>query len=111
MENTKCPVCGQTGSVEVRPKSFSCSSDGCEFVLWKDGLRRFGQDEITEDQAAALINGEQIQLKNLTSKSGNKFDCRGELDKWTGDDGQTRYSVKLIFSEKKATTTEEDLPL
>ncbi len=98
----KCPNCGMNDSIEIRPKSFSCTSEGCGFALWKNSLEKLGKAELSDTEATALIAGEKIELKGLTSKAGKKFDCRGELEKWISDDqSKIRWSVKLLFESVK----------
>lgn len=104
----KCPNCGLEGTIEVRPKSYSCTSEGCGFSLWKNALEKLGKSELSDAEATALINGEQIDLKGLTSKAGKKFNCKGELEKWISDDqSKIRWSVKLLFESVKLAPTVE----
>lgn len=78
----KCPKCGK--GVLKRGNVYSCSSNrserhadgtyqqvaGCGFKLFGFCDKRF-----TERQAAALLSGKAVQLKNVTSKAGKTFDC------------------------------------
>ncbi|WP_333798550.1 hypothetical protein [Trichlorobacter lovleyi] len=100
----KCPGCGTENSIEIRPRSYTCTADGCNFVLWIDSLNKLGKSEITETEAQKLIAGEQIELKKLTGKNGKKFDCRGELEQ-RDYNGKTGWSVKLIFEQRKLAET------
>lgn len=101
----KCPCCKE-GFIETREKNFFCehyTPDGepqeCNFILWRTDLQKFGRGPLTEDEAIRLIRGERIPLKKLTSKSGKKFDCEGELSELDCSDGKKRWQVKFIFPE------------
>ena len=78
----KCPKCGM--DVFKRGSVYSCSSNrderladgtfrqvaGCGFKLFGFCDKRF-----TERQAASLLSGKAVALKNVTSKAGKTFDC------------------------------------
>lgn len=103
----KCPCCKE-GKIEVREKNFFCehyvpdgSEDECSFLLWRTDLEKFGRGPLTEDEAVKLIKGERIQLKNLKSKAGKKFDCQGELAELDCTDGKRRWQVKFIYPERR----------
>ncbi len=103
----KCPCCKE-GAIEVREKNFFCENyvpDGdpgdCNFILWRTDLEKFGRAPLTEDEAIKLIKGEQIQLKNLKSKAGKKFDCKGELKEIDCSDRKKRWGVAFIFPERR----------
>lgn len=110
----KCPCCKE-GAIEIRDKNFFCENyvpDGeaeeCNFILWRTDLEKFGRGPLTEDEAVRLIKGEQIQLKNLKSKAGKKFDCKGELAELDCEDGKKRWKVKFVFEEEKRRVLGED---
>jgi len=103
----KCPCCKE-GSIEVREKNFFCENyvpDGepseCNCSVWRSDLGRFGRGPLSEDEAIKLIKGERIQLKNLKSKAGKKFDCEGELAELDCADGKKRWQVKFIYPERR----------
>ena len=91
-----CPRCG--GRVLDTPKSFSCETDDCGFVLWKNS-RFFSakRKQLTKQVAAALLKEGRIKLKGCYSeKHGTTYDTTVVLE----DDGnQVRY--KMLFGSEK----------
>lgn len=95
-----CPVCG--GSVVSRGRAWSCSSNveerdengsfrlvsGCGFKILP-----FCGKELSEKQAAALIEGKRVAMKGCVSKSGSKFDCKLALD-------PRSHTVKPLFDQR-----------
>ena len=100
MSENKAIKCRCGAILEQRPRSYTCSS--CGLILWRDVLKNFGKEKISESEIKKLCAGKQIELKGLVGKSGKPFDCRGELDEWTGRDGKKWNSIKLIFPERPA---------
>lgn len=104
----KCPCCKE-GSIEIRDKNFFCENyagpDGdpeeCNFILWRTDLEKFGRGPLAEEEAIKLIKGEQILLKNLKSKAGKKFDCKGELAEMDCADGKKRWQVRFVREERR----------
>lgn len=101
----KCPAC-KDGDVEIRDKNFFCEhyvKDGefeeCNFILWRGDLEKFGRSKLSEVEAIKLIRGEKIQLNNLTSKAGKKFDCEGILAEIDTEKGTRKWGVKFVFKE------------
>ena len=91
-----CPRCG--GRVLDTPKAFSCETDDCGFVLWKNS-RFFSakRKQLTKQVAAALLKEGRIKLKGCYSeKHGTTYDTTVVLE----DDGnQVRY--KMLFGSEK----------
>lgn len=104
----KCPCCKE-GEIEITEKSFFCEHyhgpdgdpDSCNFILWRSDLEKFGRSKLSEEEAVKLIKRERIQLKNLKTKAGKKFDCEGELQEADCSDGKRRWQVKFIFPERR----------
>ena len=70
----KCPLCGS--EVVERPKSYSCTNQGCGFVLWKKFLNK----AVSKSTAKKLLEGKKVYLKGLKGKSGKPFDAFLSLD-------------------------------
>lgn len=98
----KCPKCGKdvvkTGTI------YACSSirnEKQEDGTWKEvagcGFKLFGfcTKKFTEKQAASLLDGKAVSLRDCKSKAGKTFDCTVVLQK----DG----SVEPIFTPRKPT--------
>ncbi len=103
----KCPCCKE-GVIEIREKSFFCvnyTPNGdpteCNFILWRSDLEKFGRSKLTEEEAIKLIKGDQIELKNLKSKAGKKFDCKGELAELDCSDNKKRWQVRFVFEDRR----------
>lgn len=70
----KCPKCG--GKVVERGKGFSCSAEGCKFMLWKTNkfLDSMGK-KLTAPAVKELLSKGRVGLKGCKSLKGTKYDC------------------------------------
>lgn len=72
----KCPLCAH--QVIEGDKGFGCSNwkSGCKFVIWKnDKYLASMQKRPTKTMVKQLLKDGSVQVKGLTSKTGNKFDA------------------------------------
>jgi len=84
-----CPVCG--GDVVETPLSFGCSrwSEGCEFAIFKNSLKRFGGKMLDKRKAGELlkngvtqarIRGFDGSYRSVRVSLDNEFGCRVEFE-------------------------------
>lgn len=96
-----CPRC-QSPVVE-HGKSFSCTNDDCQFVLWKDNL--FFADKhkkIDRKIAATLLKDGRVKVEGLHSKkTGRTYDALVVLH----DTGGKYVNFKLEFVQEKSGAT------
>lgn len=73
----RCPKCG--GDVTETPKAFSCSTDGCDVVIWKTS---FTGATYSQSDAETLLSGGTVKKTN-TWKSGktSENDMKYDVDK------------------------------
>ena len=70
----KCPLCG--GDVYATPRGWSCSADGCSFILWKTVGSKDHPKALSDAQAKKLLTAKKTDLiKGFISKSGKPFDA------------------------------------
>lgn len=83
-----CPRCGRP--VTENARGFGCvgykdEDNPCKFFLSKSPpILANSHKSLSASQAEKLLNGEQITIKNLTSKAGKKYDANFIMK----DDGQ-----------------------
>jgi Topoisomerase IA len=70
----KCPLCG--GDVYAKPKGWSCSADGCNFIIWKTVGSKDHPKVLSDAQAKKLLTAKKTDLiKGFIGKSGKPFDA------------------------------------
>lgn len=93
-----CPFCG--GNVVEGAKGFGCSNwrppMSCKFVIWKNYGGMLENVTITEAMAKKLLDGKQVKMKKLKSKTGELFDAEMKLEA----DASAERPVRLVFGEK-----------
>lgn len=88
-----CPVCGK--KVLSYPKSYSCESKECNFVIWKNICGK----SLSSAQAVKLLTkGKTDTLKGLKSKSGKSFDAAIKLN----SDFKTEFVFSSSSKSKKS---------
>ena len=92
-----CPRCG--GNIVEGEKNFYCSNwkdKNCKFAIWKKSKSPlFAKTTFTATRVARLLEGKQVEMKNLVSKSGKTFSAKIVMK----DDPNSNYgpSFDLIF--------------
>lgn len=85
----KCPRCKQK-SLQLYPKVAKCSSDDCDFILFRTVCKK----QLSDKEVLTLVKtGKSPLLKNLKSKAGKNFDAYLVLQ----DDSKTTFE----FPQKK----------
>lgn len=61
LPDVSCPLCGK--AVQENPKAFGCSAwrSGCQFTLWKDGLKRGGGPGLTAAIVLRLLSEGRVK--------------------------------------------------
>ena len=88
-----CPLCGSP--LQTASWGYSCSAyktTGCRF-----SIGTVAKKKLSEAQVKALLSGEHVMVKGMTSKSGNKFNA--EL--YLGQAGDDKGKVLFDFSKSK----------
>lgn len=71
-----CPKCGQ--QIVENSKAYGCSGwkEGCNFTIWKNDrfLSSMGKKP-TKEMVKTLLKDGKVEVKDLVSKKGNKFDA------------------------------------
>lgn len=81
-----CPVC-KNNSVKIYPKVAKCTSEGCEFRVFREVCGKM----LTDKEVRSLITqGHTSTLKGLVSKAGKKFNAVLILK----EDGSTSFEFK-----------------
>ena len=81
-----CPVC-KNNSVKIYPKVAKCTSEGCEFRVFREVCGKM----LTDKEVRSLITqGHTPTLKGLVSKAGKKFNAVLILK----EDGSTSFEFK-----------------
>ena len=81
-----CPVC-KNNSVKIYPKVAKCTSEGCEFRVFREVCGKL----LTDKEVRSLITqGHTTTLKGLVSKAGKKFNAVLILK----EDGSTSFEFK-----------------
>lgn len=81
-----CPVC-KNNSVKIYPKVAKCTSEGCEFRVFREVCGKM----LTDKEVRSLITqGHTTTLKGLVSKAGKKFNAVLILK----EDGSTSFEFK-----------------
>lgn len=81
-----CPVC-KNNSVKIYPKVAKCTSEGCEFRIFREVCGKM----LTDKEVRSLITqGHTSTLKGLVSKAGKKFNAVLILK----EDGSTSFEFK-----------------
>jgi len=76
----KCPKCG--GEMLESDRSYSCSNwaNGCPTTIWKVAFHH----EITREDAAKMLRGEDLGPLELVNKEGNRYTGILYLDRKVG---------------------------
>ena len=88
-----CPLCGSP--LQTASWGYSCSAyktTGCRF-----SIGTVAKKKLSEAQVKALLSGEHVMVKGMTSKSGNKFNAELYLGQAGGDKGKVLFD----FSKNK----------
>lgn len=80
-----CPVCGK--KVLSYPKSYSCESKECNFVIWKNIC---GKNLSSAQAVKLLAKGKTDTIKGFKSKSGKSFDAAIKLN--------SDFKTEFVFS-------------
>ena len=89
----KCPHCG--APVVERPKSWTCTNDGCRFAIWKENsyFTKIGK-KLTGQMVEKLLRDGRIRLKDCRSrKTGKSYNA--ELLLGTEEDGRAAFSMEF----------------
>lgn len=91
-----CPKCG--ASVFEKGGKFKCSNEQCDFVLWKSNffLDKYNKT-LTRQDAIALLEKKQVEMKNVKLKSNGSTVKRCTL---FVDFTQTPFKWKVEFPKK-----------
>ena len=81
-----CPVC-KNNSVKIYPKVAKCTSEGCEFRIFREVCGKMLTDK---DVRSLITQGHTSMLKGLVSKAGKKFNAVLILK----EDGSTSFEFK-----------------
>lgn len=84
-----CPVCGK--KVLSYPKSYSCESKECNFVIWKNIC---GKNLSSAQAVKLLAKGKTDTIKGFKSKSGKSFDATIKLN--------SDYKTEFVFSSSSS---------
>jgi len=102
----QCPKCG--GEILVGLKNFRCrrfiksgDQSGCNFILWRNDLERLGKDELSDQEVAAMLRGEEIALELVSPKSFKIFACTGKLGEQDCKDGKIRWRIIFTYPDVK----------
>ena len=83
-----CPVCGK--KVLSYPKSYSCESKECNFVIWKNIC---GKNLSSAQVVKLLAKGKTDTIKGFKSKTGKTFDAAIKLN--------ADHKTEFVFSSSK----------
>ena len=94
-----CPRC--RNPIVETPKAFSCTGyknePACKFAIWKDNKFLASQKKrLTANKVKQLLKNGYYTEKNLTSKTGEKYDAKIVLE-----DTGTYVNLKMQFNDKK----------
>lgn len=81
-----CPKCGS--AVREFPKGYACTSEGCDFKVWKDVCGY----TVTKNDLLELLKKKVLVDKTFVSKEGKQFKANLTL--------QDDFSAKIAFEEK-----------
>lgn len=96
----KCPLCGN-GIIEGQ-KGFGCTNwkKGCKFVIWKnDKFLATFKKKPTKTMVKTLLKNGVVLAKNLTGKSGKKFDA---LLRYEKNPENEYFGWKMEFPKKES---------
>lgn len=66
-----CKQCGKP--IYENSKAYSCSNKECKIVLFKNTLEKWGKKNITEKEAAKLLNGSTVKMKLKSKLKGKEW--------------------------------------
>ncbi|MDA8065801.1 MAG: topoisomerase C-terminal repeat-containing protein [Thermaerobacter sp.] len=97
----KCPECG--ADVVDKPKSYGCAhwkpeNGGCGFAIWKDTAGH----RVTEDEAKALLDGQEVGPVECRSKAGKSFRATLYIDPQDG------HRVAMRFEDHGAPAPDDE---
>ena len=94
----QCPACKQE-SLTYNGQYYRCKSEECTTII-SGAIGKENKTDIKPNTLKKMLAGEKVEVKNLTSKKGNKFNalCTLEYDK-----EKKRYFYKFHFDNNKAT--------
>lgn len=94
-----CPECGQ--QVVENSKAYGCTGwkEGCKFTIWKnDRFLSSMKKKMTKTMAKKLLADGEIEVKDLVSKKGSKFDA---ILSYKFNKERGYYNWEMRFPEKK----------
>jgi len=98
----KCPLCG--GDILEKKKAFTCSgakyekkedkiiNSGCQYMIFKGSLSRFGKNNITASEVMKLLKNGETTVYLTAKKSGAKYKATIVIDK--------KYGLSVDFNRK-----------